>query len=139
MKEHLNILYPLFVMVLLPATVVLLIFIFRVKAVLDGKLAAQHFALKTTEDMSPLLIKLAHNLANLFEVPVLFYTVCVLAVAIPVVDERLILLAWCYVASRYLHSLIHITYNKVLHRVTVFFVSNVFLIIMWFRLVLQIE
>ena len=138
MKEHLNIIYPLFVMVLLPATVVLMIFIFRVKAVRDGNLRVQHFALHTTEGTSPLLTKLTHNLANQFEMPVLFYTVCVLAVAIPVVDERLVLLGWCYVASRYLHSLIHISYNKVLHRVAVFFVSNVILIIMWFRLMLQL-
>jgi hypothetical protein len=67
--------------------------------------------------------------------PVLFYTLCVLIVAMQMTDATLLLLAWCYVATRYLHSLIHITYNNVLHRVTVFFASNVLLIFLWVRLV----
>ena len=36
-----------------------------------------------------------------------------------------------YVALRITHSLIHLSYNRVRHRMLVFAVSNVVLIVMW--------
>jgi hypothetical protein len=40
-------------------------------------------------------------------------------------------LAWAYVALRIVHSAIHLTYNKVLHRLGVFALSNVVLVALW--------
>jgi len=47
-------------------------------------------------------------------------------------------LAWAYVACRALHSLIHLTYNNVLHRLAAFAASNVVLLVIWIRLVLAV-
>jgi hypothetical protein len=40
-------------------------------------------------------------------------------------------LAWVYVALRVMHSLVHISYNDVLHRLALFFCSNLALVSLW--------
>ena len=76
----------------------------------------------------------ANNYANLFESPILFYTAILLTLILMVQDTILVALAWTYVSSRYLHSFIHITYNKVMHRFSVFIFSSFVLLAMWVRL-----
>ena len=76
----------------------------------------------------------ADNYANLFESPVLFYTAILLTLILMVQDSILVALAWTYVGSRYLHSFIHITYNRVMHRFSVFIFSSFVLLAMWVRL-----
>ena len=39
--------------------------------------------------------------------------------------------AWLYVALRLVHSAIHLTYNKVRHRLIPFATSNVVLVVYW--------
>ena len=76
----------------------------------------------------------ANNYANLFESPILFYTAILLTLILMVQDSILVALAWTYVGSRYLHSFIHITYNRVMHRFSVFIFSSFVLLAMWVRL-----
>jgi hypothetical protein len=80
----------------------------------------------------------ARNLANLFEFPVLFYVACVILYAVGAVDAAGLALAWAYVACRALHSLIHLTYNNVFHRLAAFAAGNVVLLVIWIRLVLAV-
>jgi hypothetical protein len=42
-----------------------------------------------------------------------------------------IFVAWTYVGLRMVHSLIHLTYNHVLHRLFAFTLSNVALVSLW--------
>lgn len=74
------------------------------------------------------------NYSNLFESPVLFYTAILLTLILMVQDSILVMLAWTYVASRYLHSFIHVTYNEVMHRFAVFIFSSFVLLAFWLRL-----
>ena len=60
------------------------------------------------------------------------------AIFLPAVDAAGLALAWAYVACRALHSLIHLTYNNVLHRLAAFAASNVVLLVIWIRLVLAV-
>jgi len=76
----------------------------------------------------------ANNYSNLFESPVLFYTAILLTLILMLQDSVLVVLAWAYVASRYIHSLIHITYNRVMHRFSVFIFSSFVLLAIWVRL-----
>lgn len=76
----------------------------------------------------------ADNYANLFESPVLFYIAILLSLILMLQDSILVVLAWAYVASRYLHSFIHITYNLVIHRFSVFIFSAFVLLAIWVRL-----
>jgi hypothetical protein len=70
---------------------------------------------------------------NLLELPVLFYTISLLILILQKSDTVFVGLAWTYVALRIVHSTVHLTYNRVLHRLLIFAASNVVLIVMWLR------
>ncbi len=94
-------------------------------------------ALKARSQLQTLLVDSAapaNNFMNLLEMPVLFYLVVLLSLLLLVQDPVLVMLAWTYVALRYIHSLIHCTYNRVTHRFTVYFSSCIILLLMWLRL-----
>jgi hypothetical protein len=76
----------------------------------------------------------SNNLKNLFEMPVLFYVAILLALTLLIQDTLMVLLAWGYVGARYVHSLIHCSYNDVNHRFAAYAVSCVFLLLLWIRL-----
>ena len=70
---------------------------------------------------------------NLLELPVLFYAACLVLLATNRADATMTVLAWGFVASRILHSLIHLAYNNVLHRLAAFSVGVVIVAVMWGR------
>src|SRR3990167_2758813 len=71
------------------------------------------------------------NYMNLLELPVLFYVACLLVYVTDGASIALVALAWTYVALRVLHSLIHLSYNHVYHRLMAFAASNLVLIALW--------
>ena len=68
---------------------------------------------------------------NLLELPVLFYVAALMYFVAGRLDATALSLAWAYVALRAVHSLIHLTYNNVFHRLTAFALSNVVLGAFW--------
>ncbi len=76
----------------------------------------------------------ADNLKNLFELPVLFYVAALLSMVLMIQDQFLVQLAWAYVALRYVHSFVHCTYNRVMHRFTAYAASCLLLMLIWARL-----
>ncbi len=74
------------------------------------------------------------NYHNQFETPLLFYIAILLTLSLLIQDYLIVALAWTFVGLRYLHSFIHITYNRVLHRFAVFVLSSVVLFALWSRL-----
>lgn len=73
----------------------------------------------------------ADNFRNLFEMPVLFYLALIVAALTAQVTTPVLVLAWCFVAARVLHSAIHCSYNKVMHRFRVFALSVFVLMALW--------
>lgn len=47
-------------------------------------------------------------------------------------------LAWLYVALRAAHSVVHLSYNNVYHRLAVYAASTVVLLVLWVRLVMAL-
>jgi len=80
----------------------------------------------------------ADNFKNLFEMPVLFFLAVMLSLILLIQDQLLVNLAWGFVILRTIHSLVHCTYNRILHRFTVYVASSLVLVLMWFRLGLYI-
>ena len=76
-------------------------------------------------------VQAADNFRNLFEVPVLFYALCATALAANHVPGWLVLGAWLFVLLRVVHSVIHCTYNKVMHRFPVFLAGFVVVVALW--------
>jgi hypothetical protein len=80
----------------------------------------------------------ADNFRNLFEVPVLFYVLCIALAVTSASTPGFVAAAWAYVILRALHSLIHITYNRVIHRFLVYVSSTALLFGMWVVFVMRI-
>ena len=80
----------------------------------------------------------AENFRNLFEVPVLFYVLCVTLVLNGGSTPGFVTAAWGYVALRVVHSLIHVTYNRVTHRFLIYVASTLLLFGTWAAFVARI-
>ena len=77
-------------------------------------------------------VRLANrNYMNLLELPLLFYVVCLAAAGLPSTPTVAVGLAWVYVGLRMLHSVVHVTYNRVWHRFLAFALSNAVLVALW--------
>jgi len=76
----------------------------------------------------------ADNLKNLFELPVLFYAALLLSMVLMIQDPLLVQLSWGFVTLRVVHSLVHCTYNRVMHRFIAYAVSSLILMLIWARL-----
>lgn len=73
----------------------------------------------------------AANLANLFELPVLFFVVALLLLQTELANDVQVVLAWVYVALRVLHSYVHIVLRRVPLRAGVYALSVAVLMAMW--------
>jgi hypothetical protein len=65
------------------------------------------------------------NLKNLFEVPTLFYALCLYLFVTQRVDATYLVGAWIFVLFRVLHSLVHCTVNIVILRFWLYAISAV--------------
>jgi hypothetical protein len=128
-------LYPLLAQVLLTFIVMVRMYARRIPEFQIRNIDPE--AVKTRRDAGELLVdsaSSADNFSNLFEMPVLFYTAVLLALTSMLSDPVLVALAWMYVILRYVHSVIHTTYNSVRHRFYAFIASAVVLLAIWVRL-----
>jgi hypothetical protein len=76
----------------------------------------------------------SNNLKNLFELPILFYTAVLLSLFLMIQDSLLVQLSWGFVVLRVVHSVVHCTYNRVMHRFIAYAISCLFLLFIWARL-----
>lgn len=124
------ILYPAFAMALLTMGVAIWLLMVRIKAYKANELKPAYFKLNQGE--VPVYAKQAEqHYENLFEMPILFYVVLVLAFVTQTASIGLVFLAWAYVAARAAHTYVHLGSNKLLKRRNVFLVSFVILLVMW--------
>lgn len=105
----------------------------RKSAVLSGKARASQFRIPTDEpEASATAIR---NLINQFELPFLFYVVCVILYMVNGVNYPVLVLAWVFVGSRIAHSWVHITTNALRKRRPLFIVGFGVNAILWLWLV----
>ena len=121
----------LFALVLLTAVVGAYLLFTRVQEMRQKRIHPQ--AASTSVQMAARLenVQAADNFRNLFEVPVAFYALVAVALATHQTPGWLVLGAWVFVALRVLHSIIHCTYNRVMHRLSVFLASFGLLVALW--------
>lgn len=129
--HHPAILFPMFALAGWTFLILLLIAITRIHAGLCGRIVPDDFRLGESAAV-PERVRLPNrNYMNLLELPMLFYVVCLLLYVTGQHSATTLGLAWAYVGLRVLHSLIHLTYNHVLHRLAAFALSNAAVIAMW--------
>lgn len=126
-----SILVPMLAMVVLTAIVALTMLRRRVAEMRSRRIHPQQVA--TSAQMAAALedSRAADNFRNLFETPVLFYAALLTIYAAQLTGPAYLALAWTYAATRVVHTSIHCTYNRVIHRLVAFATSLFVLWALW--------
>lgn len=130
-----SILFPMVALATLTFAVLLLIPLRRFRAGIAGQIKYDDFKYGESQRVPPEVSIPNRNMMNLLELPLLFYVACLTYLVIGSINDYALLLAWLYVALRIVHSAIHITYNRVRHRLIAFGLSNVVLVMFWTNLI----
>ena len=125
------ILYPMFALAAWTLVVLLLIPIARVRSARRREIVVDDFKYGESPAVPPAVSIPNRNYMNLLELPMLFYVVCVVLYVTAGASTTTIALAWAFVGLRIVHSLIHLSYNQVVHRLAAFTASNVALVMLW--------
>jgi hypothetical protein len=80
----------------------------------------------------------ANCYTNQFELPVLFYVLCLMAHTTRTADLIFVILAWIFVVSRIIHAYIHTGSNVVAQRGAVFGIGFIVIVIMTAFLVFRL-
>jgi len=124
-----TILQPVLALILLTFIVWAYMYVQRIRFMRANRISPQRIA--TPELVNSVLPEYinrpANNLKNLFELPVIFYIVSGLSLALHQTDPGLATLAWTYVALRTIHSAIQCTANVVAWRFAAYFASSIVL------------
>ncbi len=126
-----NILYPVFALMGLTLALMARLGILRYAAVKSGNVDPRFFALFRGYDEPEKLAVHSRHIVNLFEAPLLFYVVCIVAFQTGQSGTLLLTLTWAYVTLRFTHSYVHLTSNTVLLRFRIFILSMLTLTAIW--------
>jgi len=128
-------LYALFVLVILTMVIMVLTARVRIESVQSGTVPQSYYSLMEGHDIPDFVAKTTRNFNNLFEVPTLFYAGGAVYLALDQAGQLPIVSAWVFVAARVMHSIIHLSYNNVLHRLVIFAIGNLSVLVMWLGIV----
>lgn len=109
----------------------------RFAGVRSGEVKYKYFKLMQGQEVPERVTVTTRCFNNMFEVPVLFYVACTLCISLGVEGLPGLVLAWLFVALRYLQALIHLTSNHFLHRMVVFWTAFLCVVLLWLNLVLR--
>ena len=133
MSGSLSLVYPVMAQVLLTMIMIVWTGQVRTRALRQGRLRVRDIALDGQawpDDVK----KVSNNMHNQFETPLLFYVLCGVATYLGATGLLMTLLAWAYVATRIVHTAVHVTTNRVRHRFLVFSLGFAVLLVMWVAL-----
>ena len=123
--------WPVIAQVLLVLAVSVRMYLVRVGEMRERRIRPQAIATSQTAAAALHNVAAADNFRNLFEAPVLFFVVCGALAITDTVTPLQVGLAWTYVGLRAIHSFIHVTYNRVIHRLLAYVASMACLFLMW--------
>ena len=128
--EKTLLLYPAILMMTLTLFLYVKNYLDNVKARKSNDVKFSYF--KTYQGTVPEYIVVSRQtLKNQFELPIFFYFIISLIVALDNVKQLDIIFAWLFVGSRYLHCYIRLTSNYIPNRAKVFQFGMVVLIVWW--------
>ena len=129
--SQLQIFLPCVALVTLTSIVWVRLYVERIGEMRTRRIRPQ--ALSTSREAAQTLqqVSAADNFRNLFEVPVLFYVLCISLAVTQSVTPLYLWGAWIYVALRTVHSFVHLTYNRVMHRFVAYALSTLLVFFMW--------
>jgi hypothetical protein len=126
--QNITIFMPVLALAAWTIAVLLLVPMARISAVRARRLKPSDFRYGESANVPGELSLPNRNYMNLLELPILFYVLCVVLFVTGKVTNNAVTLAWVFVATRIVHSGIHLSYNNVLHRLLAFASSLIVLI-----------
>ncbi len=135
---NMSILLPVFAMALITFLVGPLLLSTRIDSVKNGVVRIEYYETFSGGEPPQRVLQTTRHWSNLYEAPMLFYIACLMAYSVQMQSGLLLALAWCYVGLRLIHSVIHLTYNRVYHRLTAFLTSQAVLVIMWILIFIEV-
>jgi len=130
------IVYPLFAMIFLTLIVAIQLLYSNSKAVLKGTVNIESFRLFDSE-IPDHLKSISQHYKNMFELPILFYILCILFIVYDNYTDFDVIIAWGFVFFRFIHSLVRISNKNVNLRFGFFVGSFTMLIIGWIGFILS--
>ncbi len=128
--------WPVIVQAMLTFGVYILMAKRRFGAVRAGTAKAHDYKIPTIEPAPSATV--ARNLINQFELPVIFYVVCVALHVTGGVGMAALVLAWIFAVSRLLHAYVHVTSNRLMLRQRLFSVGVIATFGLWVLLAVHI-
>jgi hypothetical protein len=105
-------------------------------AVASGEATSDQYKVRTQEPARSVAV--SNNLMNQYELPVLFYVLCLGLFVTNGVSYVALILAWLFVASRCLHSYVHVAWNDIRYRGRSFGIGFILVIAMAVLLALHL-
>lgn len=125
---------PMLAMMLLTFVVWVYMFARRIPFITRSNLTPEQLTPAGLAELSPPAVSNpSDNLKNLFEMPVLFYALCLYLYVTQQVDSTYVVAAWVFVLFRILHSVMHCTVNIVIVRFWLYFAASAAVWFMFFR------
>ncbi len=103
----------------------------RIHGTVVGRIPPRAFKFGDSPEVPADVVVVNRNLMNLLEMPVLFYVACIALYVTRQLQPGMLVLAWIYVLLRIVHSLIHVTSNRIIPRLISFATSNFVLLAIW--------
>lgn len=131
-------LFPMLAMVLLVFVVAGVMLKRRIQAMREKRINPQRVALSA--QMAALIedTRASDQYRNLFEAPVLFYAAMLTVTFAQITTPLLLVLAWLYVAARYVHAWIQCGTNRTMRRFWAFATSMTLLLTIWLLIAWQL-
>jgi hypothetical protein len=121
--------WPMLAQIALVYVIYALISLRRIEAIRAGNARSSQFRENQVEPPESLFVR--NNLANQFELPVLFYAACLSLYVTSGVSTVPVVLAWLFALSRIVHAYVHVTSNRLRYRRPIFTFGYVVLALMW--------
>ena len=131
-------LLAMFAQVMLTFTVMVVMGRRRFSAARNKTISMQDFATMQLEKAGDDVHIAGRNFINQFEIPVLFFVACVTGVQLNAAGYVFVALAWGFVISRIIHSIIHLGSNSVKPRYYSFLLGCFLVLSMWVSLVMRV-
>ena len=130
------IIYPLISMIFLTIIIGVQLLYCNTKAVLNREVDIRHFRLFNSK-IPKNLQSISQHYKNMFEMPILFYILCILLIINNNYTQFDVIIAWGFVLFRVLHSLARIPNRDVNLRFGLFAGSFIMLVIGWINFSLK--
>ena len=131
-----TIIYPLIAMIFLTIIIGVQLLYSNTKAVLNREVDISQFRLFNSK-IPKNLQSISQHYKNMFEMPILFYLLCILLIINNNYSQFDVILAWGFVLFRVLHSLARIPNRDVNLRFGLFTGSFIMLVIGWINFSLK--